>query len=232
MLIRRPARERGHFNHGWLDTWHSFSFGNYRDPAHDQFRALRVLNDDRVQPGQGFGTHGHQDMEILTWVLSGMLNHEDSSGNKGTLVPGDAQRMSAGTGIRHSEFNGSGVEEVHFLQIWLLPDRQGLAPGYAQKHFSRADRQDRFALIASPGGRNGSLTWNQDAELRAALLAEGTRLAYPLPAGRAAWVQVAGGAVQVNGMRLEAGDGAGVTDEAELAIQALTASEVLLFDLA
>ena len=232
MLIRRPARERGHFNHGWLDTWHSFSFGNYQDPAHDQFRALRVLNDDRVQPGQGFGAHGHRDMEILTWVLSGMLNHEDSSGNKGTLVPGDAQRMTAGTGIRHSEFNGSRTEEVHFLQIWLLPEREGLAPGYEQKHFPRADRRDRFALIASQGGRNGSLSWNQDADLHAALLTEGARLAFPLPPGRAAWIQVAWGAVQANGMRLEAGDGARVTDEAELAILALEGSEVLVFDLA
>ena len=232
MITLRPADERGHFDFGWLDTRHSFSFGNYQDPHHDHFRSLRVLNEDRVQPGQGFGTHGHRDMEILTWVLSGALAHEDSHGNRGTLVPGDAQRMTAGTGIRHSEFNASATEMVHFLQIWVLPEREGLKPGYGQKHFPLAGRSGRFALIASRDGRQESLAWNQDVDLHAATLDTGAGLALPLRPGRAAWVQVARGALEVNRMRLAAGDGAALTEEADVTLRALEPSEVLVFDLA
>ncbi len=232
MLTVRPAAQRGHFDFGWLDTSHSFSFGNYQDPAHDQFRTLRVLNEDRVQPGQGFGSHGHRDMEILTWVLSGTLAHEDSAGNLGTLVPGDAQRMTAGTGIRHSEFNGSSKETVHFLQIWVLPERAGLKPAYDQKNFPLADRTNRYTLLASHDGRDGSLQWHQDVDLRTTVLEGGRALDLPLQPGRAAWVQVASGRVEVNGTALAAGDGAALTDEDRVALLALETAEVLVFDLA
>jgi len=230
MITLRPARERGHFDFGWLDTRHTFSFGNYQDPRHDSFRSLRVINEDRVRPAQGFGTHGHRDMEILTWVMSGALAHEDSAGNRGVLRPGDAQRMTAGRGIRHSEFNDSSTEPVHFLQIWVIPEREGLEPSYQQTHFP--DRTNRFALIASRDGRDGSLPWHQDVDLRAALLEDGTALELPLRPGRAAWVQVAAGTLEVNGVTLEAGDGAALTDEAVVTLKARGASEVLVFDLA
>ena len=232
MITLRPAQERGHFDFGWLDTWHSFAFGNYQDPAHERFRALRVINEDRVQPGQGFGTHGHRDMEILTWVLSGVLAHEDSQGNRGTIVPGDAQRMTAGAGIRHSEFNASASAPVHLLQIWVFPEREGLAPGYEQKHFRLEDRQGRFALIASRGGREGGLHWNQDADLHVAVLEAGKPLELPLRPGRAAWVQVASGSLEVNGVALTQGDGAGITDVDNLVFLGEGGSEVLVFDLA
>jgi len=232
MLTMRPAAERGHFDFGWLDTCHSFSFGNYRDPAHDQFRALRVLNEDRVQPGQGFGTHGHRDMEILTWVLEGSLAHQDSMGQAGTLRPGDAQRMSAGTGITHSEFNASGTEVVHFLQIWVLPGRPGLTPEYEQRHFPAGDRRNRLRLIASPGGEDGAMRWHQEVRLHAALLDAGASVSLPLAPGRAAWVQVGHGRVEVNGAELGPGDGAALEQEALVALKALTGAEVLVFDLA
>ena len=232
MITLRPAGQRGHFDFGWLDTSHSFSFGQYQDPAHEQFRALRVLNDDRVQPGQGFGTHGHRDMEILTWVLEGSLAHKDNSGQAGTLTPGDAQRMTAGRGITHSEFNASGTELVHFLQIWLLPERQGLEPGYELRRFPETERRNRLCLIASRGGAEGSVHWNQDARLHATLLDAGAVVELPLAESRGAWVQVGSGTVTLNGTRLEAGDGAAVEAEAALSITALEAAEVLVFDLA
>lgn len=232
MINLRPAKERGHFNFGWLDTWHTFSFGTYQDPLHESFRALRVINEDRVKAAQGFGTHGHRDMEILTWVLSGSLAHEDSSGNKGILVPGDAQRMTAGTGIRHSEFNASDKEKVHFLQIWVLPERAGLAPGYEQKPFPLENRLNRLALLASREGREGSIHWNQDVDLHACVLEEGMAAELALRPGRAAWVQVASGSVEVNGVELQAGDGAALNEEEEVALRAKERAEVLVFDLA
>ncbi|BDU72099.1 pirin family protein [Mesoterricola silvestris] len=233
MITLRPAKERGHFNFGWLDTSHSFSFGDYQDPAHEQFRALRVLNEDRVEPGQGFGTHGHRDMEILTWVLSGALAHEDSTGGRHALPPGTAQRMTAGRGIRHSEFNGSDTEPVHFLQIWVLPERAGLAPGYEEKAFPLEDRRSRLTLLASRGGREGSLHWNQDVDLWTAVLEPGTERSLALRPGRAAWVQVASGAVDLDGVALAAGDGAAVTGETGLRLLGGEAGgEVMVFDLA
>ena len=231
MLTMRPAAERGHFDFGWLDTCHTFSFGEYRDPAHDQFRALRVLNEDRVQPGQGFGTHGHRDMEILTWVLEGALAHKDNMGQAGTLRPGDAQRMTAGTGITHSEFNASDTEPVHFLQIWVLPERRGLTPEYEQRHFPAGERRNRLRLVASRDGEAGSVRWRQDARLHATLLDPEASVALPLAPGRAAWVQVGHGRVEVNGVALAAGDGASLEGEALVTLKALTGAEVLVFDL-
>ena len=232
MITLRPAQERGHFDFGWLDTRHSFSFGDYQDPAHDGFRSLRVLNEDRVKPGQGFGTHGHRDMEILTWVLEGALAHRDSSGSEGTLLPGDAQRMTAGSGIRHSEFNASATDPVHFLQIWVLPERRGLAPGYEQKRFPTEERLGRFALVASRDGREGSLRWHQDVDLQIAVLEAKGEVTHSLRPGRAAWVQVASGKVDLDGLELGPGDGAAVTDAASLRIRAQERAEILLFDLA
>ena len=231
MITLRPAQERGQFDFGWLDTRHSFSFGEYQDPRHMQFRALRVLNEDRVQPGQGFGTHGHRDMEIFTWVLAGALGHQDSSGQAGTLQPGDAQRMTAGHGIRHSEMNASTEEPVHFLQIWLLPERAGLTPSYEQRHFPAGERQNRLRLVASRGGEDGSAQWHQDARLYATLLDAGAAVELPLEPGRAGWVQVARGRVEVNGLALGAGDGAALEQESLLTVRGLEASEVLVFDL-
>jgi quercetin 2,3-dioxygenase len=232
MITLRPSGERGHFDFGWLNTFHSFSFGDYYDPAHDHFRALRVINEDWVQPGQGFGTHPHRDMEILTWVLEGALEHKDSLGNGGVIRPGEAQRMSAGTGIRHSEFNASSLEAVHLLQIWLLPERPNLTPGYEQKTFPLEERRNRLRLIASPDGRDGSVTWHQDASLFIADLDAGTTLDHPLVNSRHAWIQAAKGGISVNGVRLNQGDGAAVSDETSLKIQASEDAEVLVFDLA
>ncbi|BDU76169.1 pirin family protein [Mesoterricola sediminis] len=232
MITLRPSNERGHFDFGWLDTRHSFAFGQYQDPAHLSFHALRVLNEDVVQPGQGFGTHGHRDMEILTWVLEGALAHRDSTGNEGVLRPGDAQRMSAGSGIRHSEYNASASERVHFLQIWLFPEREGLTPGYEQRAFPEEGRRNRWALLASPDGAEGSLAWRTDARLHVADLEAGRQVALDLAPGRAAWVQVARGRVEVNGVGLGAGDGAALEGESSVRIHAATGAEVLLFDLA
>jgi quercetin 2,3-dioxygenase len=232
MITRRPSGERGHFNFGWLNTFHTFSFGDYFDPAHDQFRALRVINEDWVQPGQGFGTHPHRDMEILTWVLEGALEHKDSLGHGGIIRPGEAQRMTAGTGIYHSEFNHSSQEPVHLLQIWLLPERRGLTPGYEQKAFPITERWNRFRTIASPDGRERSVTWNQDATLSIADLDTGTKLQHPLASGRHAWIQAARGQISVNGTELKQGDGAAVSGEESLQIEAAEDAEVLLFDLA
>ncbi len=228
--IRRSA-ERGHFNHGWLDTFHTFSFGEYQDSAHMNFRVLRVLNEDIVQPGRGFGSHPHQNMEIITVVLSGALEHGDNLGNGSVIRPGEIQRMTAGSGIMHSEFNPSQDEIVHLLQIWILPARTGLAPGYEQKSFAPEEKRSRFRLIASPDGSEGSVSLNQDARLYLSLLARDEEIAFELPAGRYGWVQVASGAVTLNGDHLVAGDGAAVSEEHTLELTGQLEAELLLIDL-
>jgi redox-sensitive bicupin YhaK (pirin superfamily) len=230
MKIRR-ASERGRAEHGWLRSFHTFSFAEYHDPAHMGFRALRVINDDRVQPGKGFGTHPHRDMEIVTYVLEGELEHRDSMGNGSTIRPGDVQRMSAGTGVTHSEFNPSSENPVHFLQIWILPERRGLPPGYEQRTFPASERQGRLHLVASHGGRDGSVTVHQDVDLYAALLGAGQSARHQLPAGRHAWLHVASGRVDVAGTSLGAGDAAAISEPGPLPIEGREASEVLLFDL-
>jgi redox-sensitive bicupin YhaK (pirin superfamily) len=232
MIAVRPATERGHADHGWLDTRHTFSFASYHDPRHMGFRSLRVINEDRVKPAEGFGTHAHRDMEILTWVLEGALGHKDSMGNGSVIRPGDLQRMSAGTGVTHSEFNPSREAPVHFLQIWLLPRERGLPPGYEQKRFPQEARRGRLRLIAAGDGREGAVTIHQDADLWTALLQPGESVRHALAPGRYAWVHVARGAVSLNGSTLGAGDGAAVSDEATLEITGAARAEVLLFDLA
>jgi redox-sensitive bicupin YhaK (pirin superfamily) len=235
MIAIRRSEERGRFDHGWLDTRHTFSFADYHDPEHMGFRALRVVNEDVVAPGQGFGTHGHRDMEILSYVLSGTLAHRDSTGAEGRLVPGEVQRMSAGTGVRHSELNGSTSEPVHFLQIWLLPDRPGHRPGYEQRAFPEAERRGKLRLLASPDGAGGSLTIHQDARVWGALLGEGEAVEHRLAPGRHAWVQLVRGALLANGERLGAGDGAALSGELLLRLEGAggeAAAEVLVFDLA
>jgi redox-sensitive bicupin YhaK (pirin superfamily) len=232
MIAIRRAQDRGHFDFGWLDTRHTFSFGDYRDPRYMGFRALRVINEDRVQPGQGFGTHPHRDMEIITYVLEGRLAHKDSMGTGSVIGPGDVQRMSAGTGVQHSEFNASAKEPVHFLQIWIVPEKSGLPPSYEQKTFDEREKRGRLRLVASQDGRDGSITVHQDVSLYATLLAEGERAALPLAAGRHAWVQVHRGAVRVNGQLLEEGHAAQVSDERHLDFTAERPPEFLVFDLA
>ena len=232
MIVRRPAEERGRGNHGWLDSRHTFSFADYHDPAHMGFRALRVINEDRVQAGRGFGTHPHRDMEIISYVLEGELGHQDSLGTGSVIRPGDVQRMSAGTGVRHSEMNNSPTSPVHFLQIWLMPERRGVPPQYEQKRFEPAEKQGRLRLVASRDGRQGSVSVNQDVDLYSGLFkaGEGTRL--DLRPGRHAWIQVARGEVTVNGETLHQGDGAAVSDESTLEITSTADAEVLVFDLA
>lgn len=232
MIRVRKANERGHFDHGWLDTYHTFSFGDYFDPDHMSFRSLRVLNDDRVAPGQGFGMHGHRDMEIVTYILEGALAHKDSLGNGSILRAGELQRMTAGTGVRHSEFNPSDKEWVHLYQIWLLPDRKGLEPSYQELALNEEQKRGRFRLVAAPDGADGSLTIHQDARLYLASLPAGQAVAQPIEQGRAAWLQVLRGSVHILGHDLAAGDGVAVTDEDAVAVQAAVPSEVLLFDLA
>jgi redox-sensitive bicupin YhaK (pirin superfamily) len=234
MITTRRSEERGHFDHGWLDTRHTFSFADYHDDAHMGFRALRVINEDRVQPGEGFPPHGHRDMEILSYVLRGALAHEDSTGGKGVLHPGEVQRMSAGTGVRHSEFNGSRVEPLHFLQIWILPDRAGHSPSYEQKPFPDAEKRGRLRLLASADGAEGSLTLHQDARVYATILAGAESVRHALFPGRHAWVQVARGELRVNGKVLRAGDGAALSGEREvvLAGSGSEPAEALLCDLA
>ena len=232
MMTIRRAEERGRSDLGWLDSRHTFSFADYHDPAHMGFRALRVINDDRVAGGGGFGTHPHRDMEIVSVVLDGALQHRDSLGTGSVIRPGDVQRMSAGTGIRHSEFNASPTEPVRFLQIWILPERPGLPPGYEQKAFPAAERRNRLRLVASPDGRDGSLTLHQDVRLYAAALAAGAKVAYAPAAGRHVWVQVARGALTLNGQALREGDGAALSGEPALELAADAEAECLLFDLA
>jgi redox-sensitive bicupin YhaK (pirin superfamily) len=231
VIAVRPAAERGHADHGWLDTRHTFSFASYHDPRHMGFRSLRVINEDRVRPAEGFGTHAHRDMEILTWVLEGALEHKDSMGNGSVIRPGDLQRMSAGTGVTHSEFNPSREAGVHFLQIWLLPRERGLPPGYEQKGFPQEARRGRLRLIAAGDGREGAVTIHQDADVWTALLQPGESVRHALAPGRYAWLHVARGAVTLNGSTLGAGDGAAVSDETALEITAAAGAEVLLFDL-
>jgi len=231
MIRVRRSAERGHFDHGWLDTYHTFSFSGYYDPDHQGFRSLRVINEDRVAPGRGFDTHGHRDMEIVTYVLEGTLAHRDSLGSSGSLRPGELQRMTAGTGITHSEFNPSEVEPVHLYQIWLFPERRGLAPSYDQRPFPEADRRNQLKLVASPDGRDGSLAIRQDARLFLASLTEGNDVSHSMAGGRHAWLQVLRGRVELNGTALAAGDGAAATDERILTLRAVAPSEVLLFDL-
>ena len=232
MIRLRRSAERGHFDHGWLDTRHTFSFGDYHDSAHMAFRSLRVLNEDRVQPGKGFPTHSHRDMEIVTWVLDGALEHRDSLGNGSVIRPGEAQRLSAGTGITHSEFNHSKSEPLYFLQIWILPVARGLPPGYEQKAFSEAERRGRLRLVGSPDGREGSVTVGQDTDLFATLLSRGQAVSHTLRPDRHAWVHVARGEVDLGGHVLESGDAAALSAEPGLEISARKDSEVLLFDLA
>jgi len=256
MIVKRPSHERGHADHGWLDTYHTFSFAGYHDPAHMGFRALRVINEDWVAPGRGFGAHPHRDMEIITYVLEGALEHKDSMGNHGVIRPGEVQRMSAGTGVVHSEFNPSPTERVHLLQIWIEPDTRGLSPGYEQRTVVPEDKRGRLLLVAGPPGAEGVVTIHQDARLYATLLERGEQVKHPLAADRHAWLHVVSGAVDVdrvpphpalspgrgegsreperasNGVRLEAGDGAAVSGESGLAIAATRPSEVLVFDLA
>ncbi len=227
----RRASERGHFDHGWLDTSHTFSFADYYDPKFMGFRVLRVINEDYVAPGRGFGTHAHRDMEIVTYVLEGELGHKDSTGSGGVIRPGDVQRMSAGTGVTHSEMNASKTERVHFLQIWIIPDKQGHSPSYEQKAFSEDERRGVLRVIASPDGRDGSVTIHQDATIAASLLAPGQRVEHTLGADRYAWVQVARGSVELAGETLEAGDGAAIRGAGTLAITGASDAEVLVFDL-
>jgi quercetin 2,3-dioxygenase len=231
MITVRRASERGHGQRGWLDTHHTFSFNDYYDPRHMGFRVLRVINEDRVEPGQGFGTHGHRDMEIISYVLEGALGHKDSLGNGSVLRPGEFQCMTAGTGIRHSEFNPSDSEPVHFYQIWLLPNRQGLAPSYDQRTFPAEERRGKLRVVASPDGRDGSLTIHQDAEVLLTSLAAGELVMHELAPGRHAWLQVLRGSAQLNGVPLQTSDGAAVSDELSLTVLATEPCEVMLFDL-
>ena len=232
MITVRPAAARGHADHGWLDSRHTFSFGDYHDERHMGFRALRVINEDRVQPGQGFGTHSHRDMEIVSYVLEGALEHKDSLGTGSVIRPHEVQRMTAGRGVSHSEFNASRDELVHFLQIWILPRRRDLEPSYEQRLFPREEKENRLRLLASEDGRDGSVTIHQDAELYGTVLAAGAEVRHALRPGRHAWVQVARGDVRVNGRALRAGDGAALSDEGSVEIAAAAPSEALLFDLA
>ncbi len=232
MISVRRAEERGHFDHGWLNTYHTFSFADYLDREHMGFRGLRVINEDRVLPGNGFATHPHRDMEIISYVLEGGLEHRDSMGNGSVIRPGEVQRMSAGTGVTHSEFNASQEELVHFLQIWILPAQRGLAPGYEQKAFPRAKQKGRLRLVASPKGRYGSVTIHADALLYAGLFDQGEAVTLPLAEGRHAWVQIARGQARVNGQDLKAGDGAAMSGIPGVQITGIEASEILVFDLA
>lgn len=232
MISLRLSKDRGHADHGWLDTRHTFSFADYYDPAHMGFRGLRVLNEDRVQPGQGFGTHPHRDMEILSYVLEGALQHRDSMGNGSVIRPGEVQRMSAGRGVTHSEANASKEQPVHFLQIWLLPSERGLPPGYEQKAFDRVEQTGRLRLIASPDGQEGSVKIHADVRLHVGLFGDGATGELALAPGRHAWVHVARGKARINGHALEAGDGAALSDEPRVRIEGVAASEVLVFDLA
>ena len=232
MINVRHAAERGTANFGWLDSRHTFSFGDYYDSRQMGFGPLRVINEDRVSPGQGFGTHGHEDMEIISYVLEGALEHKDSIGTGSVIRPGDVQVMSAGTGIRHSEFNHSKTEPVHFLQIWVLPDREGITPRYEQKTFSAAEKRGRLRLVGSSDGRDGSVVIHQDVKIFAALLDKGDQVTHELPRGRKAWLQAVRGNVAMNGQELDVGDGAAIENEPALTVTAKSdGAEILVFDL-
>jgi quercetin 2,3-dioxygenase len=231
MIKIRRSHERGHANHGWLDTYHSFSFADYYDPQHMGFRDLRVINEDFIEPAQGFGTHGHRDMEIITYVIEGELSHRDSMGNGETIRPHEVQRMTAGTGVMHSEFS-SPTDKTHMLQIWILPEARNLQPGYEQKKFSPEEKQGNLRLVASKGGDDGSVHINQDVKLYASILSSGEEVSHDLAEGRHAWVQLISGSLEVNGERLEPGDGAAVSEEIQLSFHSSTDNtEFLLFDL-
>jgi redox-sensitive bicupin YhaK (pirin superfamily) len=232
MITLRRAEERGHADHGWLDSYHTFSFADYYDPREMGFGPLRVINEDRVQPGLGFGTHGHRDMEIISYVLEGALEHKDSLGTGSVIEPGDVQRMSAGTGVLHSEYNPSPRDPVHFLQIWIEPDRRGVRPSYEQKRFGVEEKKGRLRLVASPDGADGSVTIHQNARVYASVLDAGDTIAHALQAGHKGYVHVARGAVEVNGQRLSAGDGAKISGESELRFGNGQQAELLLFDMA
>jgi quercetin 2,3-dioxygenase len=232
MITVRRSEDRGHAEHGWLESYHTFSFAGYHDPRFMGFRQLRVINEDRVQPGRGFATHGHEDMEIVSYVLDGALAHKDSLGTGSVIRPGDVQRMSAGTGVTHSEFNHSSAELVHFLQIWILPARRGLAPSYEQRAFTIDERTNRWRVVASPDARDGSLTIHQDVTVLATLLGEGASIEHVLTGERHAWLQVARGELELNGVRLAEGDGAAVTNERALVATGRRPAEALIFDLA
>jgi len=231
MITIRKAEDRGHFDFGWLNTYHTFSFGDYYDPKHTRFGTLRVINEDFVQPGHGFPTHGHRDMEIVTYILEGALQHRDSMGTGSIIRRGDAQRMSAGTGVTHSEANPSSDEPVHLLQIWIFPREQGTQPDYEEKKFSDDDKHNRLRLIVSPDGSDGSVRIHQDAKIFASLLDPGQQVEHALADGRDAWLQIAAGSVSVNDSPLEQGDGAGIRKESKITITATEAAEILLFDL-
>lgn len=232
MITIRKSEDRGHFDLGWLDTYHTFSFDQYHDPNHMGFHTLRVINEDRVQPGRGFPTHSHRDMEIVTYILEGALQHQDSMGNGSIIRPGDVQRMTAGTGIAHSESNPSQTDAVHLLQIWILPNKRGLEPGYEQKAFSQEDRRAILSLIASEDARDGSVRIHQDVNVYASLLEIGQEVVHRLAPNRHAWIQVARGAIAVNGEKLNEGDGAAISGESNLTIVGHESAETLLFDLA
>ncbi|HQS57999.1 MAG: quercetin 2,3-dioxygenase [Gallionellales bacterium 35-53-114] len=231
MITLRKASDRGHAQHGWLNSWHSFSFADYYDPAHTQFSCLRVINDDRVDAGQGFATHGHRDMEILSYVLSGSLQHKDSMGNGKMMTYGEVQLMSAGTGVQHSEFNPSPVEAVHFLQIWIVPKQTGIKPGYQQKYFSPVEKQGRWCLLVSPDASDGSLLLHQDARVFSTILGEKGQLHYSLESGRQAYLHVAKGKLKVAGMSLEEGDALMFSEESGFNLEGIEDAELLLFDL-
>ena len=231
MIQLRYAEERGHANFGWLNSRHTFSFGHYYDPKHMGFGPLRVINDDRVSPGKGFDTHGHQNMEIISCVLEGALEHEDSTGNGSVIRPGDVQRMSAGSGIRHSEYNHSNSDGVHFLQIWIVPETEGLEPGYEQKNFGDK-RRGKLRLVASQDARDGSLKIHQDVDMYATVLDNGDAVTHALRTSRRAWVHVASGTIKLNGEQLHPGDGAAIWDEAQVTITATSEAEILVFDMA
>lgn len=232
MMTLRKAHERGHANFGWLDSFHTFSFGNYYDPKQMGFKTLRVINEDKVRGGEGFPTHPHKDMEIISYVVSGALEHRDSTGGGGVIRPGDVQLMSAGAGVTHSEYNHSEGETVHFLQIWIMPNAKGVQPGYQQQHFPMEQRRGRLRLLVSQDGREGSLRAHTDALLWGSVLGADEQVSYPLAKGRSAWVQVVKGAVSVNGTRLDTSDGAAIQDETAIVIEATGDAEFLLFDLA
>ncbi len=232
MITIRKSEDRGHASLGWLDTYHTFSFNTYHDPNHMGFRTLRVMNDDRIEPGEGFGTHPHRDMEIITYVLDGELKHKDSMGQSGILQAGDVQHMSAGTGVLHSEYNPSEDQRLHLLQIWIFPEKKNLEPSYGQKTFGPEEKKGKLCLIVSPDGADGSLVIRQDAKIYATLLGDGEEVSVPIEKDRHIWVQVAHGAASLNGEELSQGDGAAMSDESELKLTGRDHAEVLIFDLA